>query len=85
MGTLTVNVVGSFALSVIAFMNPGNEAYAFLGTGVLGGFTTFSTFGFETFRMLEDKDYDTALANVALNLVGGLLAIYAGYKILTLI
>jgi fluoride exporter len=81
-GTLTVNIVGSFALSAIAFTNPGNEMYALLCTGLLGGFTTFSTFGFETFRMLEDRDYYTALTNILLNLGGGLLGIYLGYRIL---
>ncbi len=81
-GTLIVNITGSFALSAIAFMNPDNETYAFLCTGLLGGFTTFSTFGFETFRMLEDKDYYTALTNILLNIGGGLLGIYLGYRIL---
>lgn len=81
-GTLTVNVAGSFALSALAFMNVGNSAYAFLCTGLLGGFTTFSTFGFETFRMLEDKDYYTALANITLNVGGGLLGVYLGYRML---
>ena len=81
-GTLAVNIVGSFALSAIASLNPGDAAYALLCTGVLGGFTTFSTFGFETFRMLEDKDYYTALANILLNIGGSLLGVYLGYRII---
>jgi CrcB protein len=81
-GTLMVNFIGSFALSVLTFMSIGNDAYAFLCTGLLGGFTTFSTFGFETFRMLEDKDYFTALANITLNVGGSLLGIYLGYRML---
>jgi CrcB protein len=78
-GTLVVNVTGSFVLSALTFSGIAGGAYDLLCTGLLGGFTTFSTFGFETFRMLEDKDYGTALANVAINVVGSLLAVYAGY------
>lgn len=78
-GTLTVNVLGSFVLSALAFSGVAGNAYDLLGTGLLGGFTTFSTFGFETFRMLEDNDYGTALANVLLNVGGSLLGVYIGY------
>lgn len=78
-GTLTVNVLGSFVLSLLVFSGVTGSAYYLLCTGLLGGFTTFSTFGFETFRMLEDKDYHTALANGALNVLGSLLAVYVGY------
>jgi CrcB protein len=81
-GTLTVNVLGSFAISILVFSGVTGSAYYLLCTGVLGGFTTFSTFGFETFRMLEDKDYGAAAANVLLNVLGSLIAVYAGYKIL---
>jgi len=81
-GTLAVNVTGSFAISLLAFSGVTGSAYDLLCTGVLGGFTTFSTFGFETFRMLEDKDYTTATANILLNVLGGLLAVYAGYRLL---
>ncbi len=81
-GTLTVNVLGSFALSVLTFSGIAGGAYDLLCTGLLGGFTTFSTFGFETFRLLEDRDYGTALANIVLNVVGSLLAVYVGYRLL---
>lgn len=81
-GTLAVNVLGSFALSALTFCGIAGGPYDLLCTGLLGGFTTFSAFGFETFRMLEDRDYGTALANVMLNVVGSLLAVYIGYMIL---
>ncbi len=81
-GTLTVNVLGSFVLSLLVFSGVTGSFYYLLCTGLLGGFTTFSTFGFETFRMLEDRDYATALANMTLNVLGSLLAVYAGYMIL---
>jgi CrcB protein len=81
-GTLTVNVLGSFVLSILTFSGVTGSLYYLLCTGLLGGFTTFSTFGFETFRMIEDKDYRAVAANVLLNVFGGLLAVYAGYRIL---
>ena len=53
--TLTVNVVGSFLIGVIATLAAGNSAaLAFLVTGTLGGFTTFSSFSLEAVRLIED-------------------------------
>ncbi len=80
-GTLTVNILGSFALSVLMALGAADGTYDLLCTGLLGGFTTFSTFSFETFRMIEDKDYGTALANVTLNIGGSLLGVYMGYSL----
>jgi fluoride exporter len=78
-GTLTVNVTGSLFISMLAFSSPPESISLFLCTGVLGGYTTFSTFSFETFRMLEDKEYMHATLNIVLNVAGGLAAVYAGY------
>jgi CrcB protein len=50
----------------------------FLVTGVLGGFTTFSTFGMETWRLLEDRAAMLAAANAATSLAAGLAAVIAG-------
>jgi len=80
-GTLTVNLLGSFVLAALTFSGVAGGMYDLLCTGVLGGFTTFSTFGFETFRMIENKDYGTALANIIFNVAGSLIAVYAAYMI----
>jgi CrcB protein len=54
------------------------NARLFLASGVCGGFTTFSAFGFETVRLLSDGEVTWAALNVVLQLAGGLLATWAG-------
>ena len=78
-GTALVNILGSFAFSVMVFAALTGDLYWFLGIGLLGGFTTFSTFSFETFRMLEDHDYHTMITNILINVAGSLAGVYAGY------
>jgi CrcB protein len=55
------------------------EARAFLMIGVLGGFTTFSTFGYETFQLLRDGQALPAAANVVSQVVLGVAMVWAGY------
>ena len=83
-GTLTVNVVGSFALAllygVIERYDLSDSPYrALIGVGLLGAFTTFSTFSVETLTLLENGLWLKAAANVFLNvgacLIAGWLAI----------
>ena len=83
-GTLTVNVVGSFALvllyGIIERHELSDSPYrALIGVGLLGAFTTFSTFSVETLTLLENGLWLKAAANVFLNvgacLVAGWLAI----------
>ena len=74
-GTLTVNVLGSFVLGLLAFAGVGGGAALLVGTGVCGSFTTFSSFSFETVRLWETGDRRRAAANAAANLAGALLAV----------
>jgi CrcB protein len=80
-GTLLVNVSGSFVLAVIVAL-PGSrvspEVRLFLGAGLLGGFTTYSSFNVETLALLEQGSTALALANVALTVLGCLVAGLAG-------
>jgi len=78
-GTLLVNISGSFAFSLLVFYPIKGDLYSLIGTGGLGGFTTFSTFSYETFRMMEDQDYRTLATYSAVSIGGGLLAVAAGY------
>mgnify|MGYP001380952285 CR=1 FL=1 len=84
-GTLTVNVVGSLALGALLAVAAADrfsaQSVALFGTGVCGGFTTFSSFGYETVRLAQDPPGGRAraLANVVANLALGLAAALAGW------
>ncbi|MEP7381069.1 MAG: fluoride efflux transporter CrcB [Gemmatimonadota bacterium] len=83
-GTLVVNVVGSFILGFVvqyALEKPdfSPEARLFLTAGFCGAFTTFSTFSIETFDLIEYAHYTQALVYVAASLGVGLLATAAGF------
>ena len=83
-GTLLVNVSGCLAIGFLGglaeergLLSP--EARVFLLIGVLGGFTTFSSFGYETFQLLRDGEMLPALLNVLLQVGLGLVGVWAGY------
>lgn len=86
-GTLAVNVLGSLALGgLLAAASVGSIAtptLALLGTGICGGFTTFSSFGYETVRLAQDGPAGRAraVANVAVNLGLGLGAAAIGWQV----
>lgn len=78
-GTLAVNVIGSFLLSFIMVLSVSTPyvsptARLTLGTGVMGGFTTYSSFNHETLRLMEGRLFRTASLYVAATLLGCLLA-----------
>jgi CrcB protein len=77
-GTLAVNVSGALALGVLVGAGVGGDALRLAGTGFLGGYTTFSTWMLETHRLAEDGRWRGAVANVAVSLGAGLLAVWAG-------
>jgi fluoride exporter len=84
-GTFTVNIAGSFILGVLikgsaAHAVPGT-VYALAGTGLCGALTTYSTFGYETVRLLEDRVRAYAVLNVAASIVAGLGAAYCGVAV----
>ena len=66
-GTLLVNFTGSTILSMITF--GANPLPYFADAGILGGFTTFSTFSYESFRLLERREYHGFGANIILSLL----------------
>ena len=87
LGTFLINVGGSFVLGLIggllaARLVPHGDAVRLaLGVGFLGAFTTFSTFEYETNALLEDGVWLTAVANVVLSVLVGLIAVRAGVLI----
>jgi len=82
-GTLVINVTGSLLLGFLlryALETPavGSDARALLTTGLCGGYTTFSTFGYETVRLLEDGEYRRAAIYTALSVGLVLIAVASG-------
>ncbi len=81
-GTLVVNVVGSLILGVLlggaARHGVSAQVAALGGTGFCGALTTYSTFGYETLRLLHDRLYRPAITNLVVSLTLGGLAAWAG-------
>ena len=83
-GTLVVNVVGCLAIGFLGGIMELRQALGpsqrlFLLIGVLGGFTTFSTFAYETLSMAHASDFAKVALNIAAHVVLGLAAAWAGY------
>lgn len=76
-GTFTVNVVGSFLLGLLVSLSTP-ELRLLLGTGFCGALTTYSTFSYESLRLVEDGAGWLALANLAGSVVAGVSAAVAG-------
>ena len=84
-GTLVINVSGSLLLGLVYGtldnMSAAPEWRAFLGIGVLGGYTTFSTFSYETVRLLQDGEWDRALWYVLGSVIVSLAAALLGFRL----
>jgi fluoride exporter len=85
-GTFFVNATGSFAIGVLAALAThgerpmiGADARAFLIVGVLGGFTTFSSFSMETLTLARGGQLGAAGANVLLSVIVCLIAVWLGF------
>ncbi len=80
--TLTVNIVGSFTLGVLLTYALGRwstTTTTALAVGLLGGFTTFSTFAWETFTIAQSGELGRSVVYLSVSLIGGLLAALAGF------
>lgn len=85
-GTLIVNVIGCFLIGFAGAVFAGphliREEYRVgMLIGVLGAFTTFSTFGWETFALFNANQVRFAVANIVLNNGGSIAAVWLGYRI----
>jgi CrcB protein len=82
-GTLTINTIGSFFLGLIMYLSEyqglfSNQTRIFLTIGILGAFTTLSTFGYESFRLLDDSKLTFMVINVVSTVLFSMLAVYLG-------
>ncbi len=84
-GTLTVNWVGGLLMGLLAGVlarTGGTEGWRlFIGVGILGGFTTFSSFSLDTITLIERGQMTAALGYIALSLLGSLAALWAGLSL----
>lgn len=81
-GTLVVNVAGSFVLGLVLGSPTASAAVvAVAGTGFCGALTTYSTFSYETLRLIEDGAWPRGLANVLLSMAVGLGAAALGWTL----
>lgn len=80
-GTIAVNVIGTFLLGFVTFLGMNNDLVLFLGTGVAGSFTTFSSFSVETVRLWETGDRVRAVGNAVGTFLGALLALGAAWML----
>jgi CrcB protein len=80
-GTLVVNVAGAFLLGVLVAAALSPDGYRLAATGLLGAFTTFSTWALESHRLSEDGRLGLAVLNFALSLVLGVAAAWLGREV----
>ncbi len=88
-GTLTVNLIGSFIIGFIMYSTLVIDIppvyRMFIITGFCGALTTFSTFSYETFSLLERGDIILSILNIVLNVIGCLIMVYLGRALSILI
>ena len=79
-GTFTANMTGSFLLGLLATasLHTSNPVLALLGTGLCGTLTTYSTFGYETMRLIQQRNSLLAVFNATASIIGGFGAAYLG-------
>jgi CrcB protein len=82
-GTIAVNLIGCLVIGFLSYLADAQEMFstdarAFIFVGVLGGFTTFSTFGNETLNLVRHGSTAYAIVNVAVQVIFGLALVWAG-------
>jgi CrcB protein len=91
LGTILVNIIGSFLMGVLHFFltnymdSLSPQTRLLLGVGVLGGFTTFSAFSLDVFRLINANNFSLAFAYIFSSLIFSILAIFFGFYVAKLI
>lgn len=86
LGTLVVNLVGCFLVGLLFYLLQerflvNQTVRTVVLIGFLGGFTTFSSFGLQTFTLLQDGEFGLALLNLSIANIFGLFLVWAGYTL----
>ncbi|GAB4129484.1 MAG: fluoride efflux transporter CrcB [Ignavibacteriales bacterium] len=89
-GTLSVNLIGCFIIGFLAGLSESRQLFsenyrAFIFIGILGGFTTFSTFGYEVFSFMRDGQFLSSFTNIFLHLFFSILLVWFGFSLAKLI
>jgi fluoride exporter len=89
LSTFSINVVGCLVIGILAALVEHHDLFSpsirlLLFTGLLGGFTTFSAFGYETVFLLRRELFAVAAGYVVLSVLGGLAAVFTGMKLVDL-
>lgn len=86
LGTMVVNIIGCFLIGIVYGISDRGSLPAewriFLATGILGGFTTFSSFSNDTVSMLRDAQYLPAFSYIAISVLIGLAATFSGISLI---
>ncbi len=85
-GVLIINIIGCLLIGFLSGLAETREAFTpevriFIFIGILGGFTTFSSFGYDTFNLLRDGQFLYAAINVCVQVFVGLGAVWGGYTV----
>ncbi|HZR79364.1 MAG TPA: fluoride efflux transporter CrcB [Chthoniobacterales bacterium] len=85
--TFSINVAGCFVIGLLAALVEHHDLLSptlrlLLFTGLLGGFTTFSAFGYESAFLLRRGLFSVAMSYVTLSVLGGIIAVFAGIKLI---
>ncbi|MBP2030847.1 CrcB protein [Methanohalophilus levihalophilus] len=84
-GTLTVNTIGTFILAFFTYSTIGSDIIYPVTIGTLGSFTTFSTFAYESFHLMEEGSFYLSFTNIASNVTFCLIGAGLGWLLATLI
>lgn len=79
--TLLINLSGAFLLGLVFALKLPLFVYAFLGTGILGGYTTFSTLNVELLGKLKNKSYKVFWTYLIASYLGGLILVFIGFAL----
>ncbi|CCK78902.1 MULTISPECIES: fluoride efflux transporter CrcB [Desulfobacula] len=85
-GTLTVNVIGCLLIGLLGGLSESRQIFspeirALILIGFMGGFTTFSTFGYEIFTFARDGQLASAMTNLMLHLILGFCSVWLGFSL----